>query len=82
MEQWKKWERDATRLETWLRGALGRLHELSSLDNTELMNVGALQHKISLFLVSNYPLTSSLAHSCLAPACCMQFTSGKDRPVV
>ena len=53
VEQWEKFETEATQLEQWLSSALKRSQHLSSLDDRELQNISAIRQKIDIFLVSD-----------------------------
>ena len=46
----ERFERDASTLETWLATAKSRLKILSSLEDPELQSLGAIRHKMELFL--------------------------------
>ena len=52
VEQWEKFETEATQLEQWLSSALKRSQHLSSLDDRELQNISAIRQKIDIFLVN------------------------------
>ena len=50
MDQWEKFESEATTLETWLHSAMDRIQIITSLDDLELKSLGAIQKKMQMLV--------------------------------
>ena len=51
VDQWEQFERNAATLQSWLTTAESKLKLLSSLDESDSLNLGTLNQKMQLFLV-------------------------------
>ena len=59
LDQWEKFERDATAFENWLDSAKDQSNRLAILDTVDTQNIVVLRNKMEHFLVS-MPLNINL----------------------